>query len=375
MQKFSMSGSCHISSRPYTVYRWKAGCDARYKKTVICPEIARLKNVCQVCMLDLEYNLPVQVRDHALNLQTEILPISDAGKEFAINQLEAYSESDARSIKFSEGHENHLLMKLARTEPFYKRNQARVCSFFAKGSCNRGIECPYRHESSTNDEPSNYHDRYYGVNDPVAQKLLSLAANIPSLSPPSDPCVSTIFVGNITPSIRNEDVQEKFNKYGEIESIKMVYIKNCAYVTYSHRTSAEEAILNLGKRIVINAQPLTLRWSKPHALRTSKEKPSASMSLTGGQMFDEIKQSMGFMSGPQFFNASTYEENTGKLYRTMNPEQFGSHNYKEDRFPKSKAKLDGTLTISKDSLSQNAQFGKFQSLISIINVSNEKRKT
>ena len=33
----------------------------RYKKTVICQEVAKAKNVCQVCLLDLEYGLPVQV--------------------------------------------------------------------------------------------------------------------------------------------------------------------------------------------------------------------------------------------------------------------------------------------------------------------------
>ena len=36
MQKFPSGGTCHISRRPYTVFRWKAGSDARYKKTLKC---------------------------------------------------------------------------------------------------------------------------------------------------------------------------------------------------------------------------------------------------------------------------------------------------------------------------------------------------
>ena len=37
-----------------------------------------------------------------------------------------------------------LLMKLARTTPYYKRNRPHICSFWVKGECKRGEECPYR---------------------------------------------------------------------------------------------------------------------------------------------------------------------------------------------------------------------------------------
>lgn len=40
---------------------------------------------------------------------------------------------------------NPLLRKLARTQPYYNRNRAHICSFFVKGECNRGEECPYRY--------------------------------------------------------------------------------------------------------------------------------------------------------------------------------------------------------------------------------------
>ena len=35
-------------------------------------------------------------------------------------------------------------MKLARTTPYYKRNRPHICSFWVKGECTRGEECPYR---------------------------------------------------------------------------------------------------------------------------------------------------------------------------------------------------------------------------------------
>jgi pre-mRNA-splicing factor RBM22/SLT11 len=55
-----------------------------------------------------------------------------------------------------------MLASLARTTPYYKRNQARVCSFFVRGQCTRGAECPYRHEMPTSGPLSeqNIKDRY-----------------------------------------------------------------------------------------------------------------------------------------------------------------------------------------------------------------------
>jgi pre-mRNA-splicing factor RBM22/SLT11 len=38
-----------------------------------------------------------------------------------------------------------MLKGLARTDPFYKRNRPHICSFYVKGECNRGDECPFRY--------------------------------------------------------------------------------------------------------------------------------------------------------------------------------------------------------------------------------------
>lgn len=43
-----------------------------------------------------------------------------------------------------------MLLKLARTTPYYKRNRPHICSFWVKGECKRGEECPYRYEVSIN---------------------------------------------------------------------------------------------------------------------------------------------------------------------------------------------------------------------------------
>lgn len=47
-----------------------------------------------------------------------------------------------------------LLKRLARNDPNYKRNRPHICSFYAKGACNRGDACPFRHELPVENELS-----------------------------------------------------------------------------------------------------------------------------------------------------------------------------------------------------------------------------
>lgn len=81
-----------------------------------------------------------------------------------------------------------MLRQLARTDPYYKRNRPKICSFFVKGECTRGTECPYRHEKPVENDLShqNIQDRYHGRNDPVARKILGAHAESQGLKPPED---------------------------------------------------------------------------------------------------------------------------------------------------------------------------------------------
>jgi pre-mRNA-splicing factor RBM22/SLT11 len=37
-----------------------------------------------------------------------------------------------------------MLKQMARNDPYYKRNRPHICSFFVKGDCKRGTDCPFR---------------------------------------------------------------------------------------------------------------------------------------------------------------------------------------------------------------------------------------
>ncbi|KAE9138289.1 hypothetical protein PF007_g1466 [Phytophthora fragariae] len=144
-----------------------------------------MKNVCQTCVLDLQYHLPVQVRDAVLAKEegggAELavnVPESDANREWFSQQHSRMLEQEGAVSAYGKTSDsaNSALLRMARREPYYKRNRAHLCSFYARGECNRGDECPYLHEMPRDkDDPlakQNIKDRFYGKNDPVAAKML-----------------------------------------------------------------------------------------------------------------------------------------------------------------------------------------------------------
>ncbi|KAK5643086.1 hypothetical protein RI129_006931 [Pyrocoelia pectoralis] len=266
MTKEKYGKECKICARPFTVFRWCPGARMRFKKTEICQTCSKLKNVCQTCLLDLEYGLPIQVRDSALKMRDD-LPKSDVNKEYYIQNMErelARAESGA-VIGTRTGEPNDLLMRLARTAPYYKRNRPHVCSFWVKGECRRGEECPYRHEKPTDpDDPladQNIKDRYYGINDPVADKLLKRAAAMPALPPPEDKTITTLYIGNLG-TLNEQDIRDHFYQYGEIRSISLVPKQQCAFVQYTTRSAAENAAEKTFNKLILGGRRLTIKWGR-----------------------------------------------------------------------------------------------------------------
>merc|ERR1712137_683393 len=143
--KFTHGSKCHLTGKAFTVYRWKASFDSRYKKTVICKEIAISSNICQVCLLDINIGVPVGV-------------------------LKALKIKEVASTKnFIDGFKKNVI----------RRNDVRICSFFLSGSCSRGSLCPYRHEIPSDNYfiKQEYSSRFLGNNDPVSLRNLNKIAS------------------------------------------------------------------------------------------------------------------------------------------------------------------------------------------------------
>ncbi|ORY93302.1 hypothetical protein BCR43DRAFT_532351 [Syncephalastrum racemosum] len=273
-----------ICSRPFTVFRWLPGANMRYKKTEICQICAKLKNVCQTCVLDLQYGLPVQVRDQALSIKSEA-PTSGINRQYYAQNIAGRAE-DPQNVydpRKTAPESREILQKLARTEPYYKRNRAHICSFFVKGECTRGDDCPYRHEMPGEDQfHQDIKDRYHGSNDPVAQKMLTRTRNTRPLEPPEDKTITSLFVTNVEEDITDADLREYFGTYGDIKSVVVVHKSRCAFVNYATRVSAELAAEQISQTgLKIKDHKLKVVWGRPRPQGPKSDKKSSATAASG----------------------------------------------------------------------------------------------
>lgn len=68
-----------------------------------------------------------------------------------------------------------------------------------------------RHEKPTDpDDPladQNIKDRFYGMNDPVADKLINRYGSMPKLEPPEDRNITTLYVGGLGEKVGEKELR------------------------------------------------------------------------------------------------------------------------------------------------------------------------
>jgi len=276
MLKSPAAKECKICVRPFTNFRWKAGPKGRYKNTEVCQTCAKIKNVCQTCLLDLTYHLPVEVRDKFLGDKKIALPTQEANRNFLMEQVN--KNIDNLALPYEQLENNKDLEELARhrSKPYYKRNLPHICSFFVKGECNRGEECPYRHElppDNGNLADQNTRDRYHGRNDPVAHKILGNISENPRVKPPADTTISTLFMKGLPSDLTEEDLIGIFKTYGDVDHVKFLPGGKAALVSFAERSSCEKAIKELFGKLVIKSQGVQVMWARSEKTPEVSETP------------------------------------------------------------------------------------------------------
>ena len=134
----------------------------------------------------------------------------------------------------------------------------------------------------------NIKDRFYGTNDPVAEKLLSRAKAAPKLVVPTDQSITTLYIGNLGSNgelvVNEQDLRfvfvihvtldviealfsfrNHFYQFGEIRQIHVLHNKFCAFIDFLTREGAELAAERSFNLTIINGQKLSIRWGRPQA--------------------------------------------------------------------------------------------------------------
>ena len=188
---------CVISNRPCTVFRWSVG-PGKFRSTRVAYDVAAAKNICQVCMTDLAFGLPMAVRDAFLKSlganaaafraaaaaaaaaaggsaaagddvsdavrMLESTPTSQVGKDYQLALMEkrAFADPEAFAEKRSAAVDKAVRAVVQGAEFHAKRGGLvedvdgvvrtptlrlpRLCSDWLNGSCLklRAKQCPYR---------------------------------------------------------------------------------------------------------------------------------------------------------------------------------------------------------------------------------------
>lgn len=113
----------------------------------------------------------------------------------------------------------------------------------------------------------NIRDRYYGIKDPVANKMLARAADFSKPEPPADTSITTLWIGGLPDDTRPQTLQDKLYLYGEVTNIRVMEAKKCAFVTFGTREAAERAAEGLASSLVLGGQRCKVNWSKPREPR------------------------------------------------------------------------------------------------------------
>ncbi|KAJ1489383.1 hypothetical protein T484DRAFT_1937320 [Baffinella frigidus] len=274
---------CKVSGRIMTSFRWKPGAAARYKETVISPEVARAKGVCQCCLMDMEYNLPVGVRDALVasggGPDQKQLPETGVNQTYYYDQVAKASREDVEAAYGKMA--NDKLLRMSRAQPYYDRNLPKLCSFWLKGACSRVVQgdCPFRPCCGTFRFPE-----LAGSNPDGMRKLTEALERLGTVEVMRDKSADMEEIKEqMRASQRGSRDQNIRDRYHGTDDLTSKYIgkadkmdltppevvpaSNCAFVTYIERESAEAAAKKLAGVLSIKGARLKLMWGRPQKAR------------------------------------------------------------------------------------------------------------
>ncbi|KAK3943120.1 hypothetical protein QBC46DRAFT_378241 [Diplogelasinospora grovesii] len=304
MLKEDYGAECKMCTRPFTVFSWSAGRSVgRKRRTNICLTCARLKNACQCCIMDLQFGLPIAIRDKALEIVAPG-PQSDVNREYFAQQNErAIEEGRAGVEEYEKSNEKarELLRKLANSKPYFRKGrtvdeegniiqQPGGTSSGSAGGYGRGGSVatgagaggpgPIRTRDSRAAAAA-------GARPGGARRGQVLEHSGPPQPkdwlPPADPKIMSLFVTGVEDDLPEYKIRDFFKAFGKIKSLVVSHMSHCAFVNYETREAAEKAAAECKGRAVIAGCPLRVRWGQPKAIGEATNRQERGKLLRDGR--------------------------------------------------------------------------------------------
>ncbi len=315
MLKEDYGAECKLCTRPFTVFSWSAGRGhGRKKCTNICLTCARLKNACQCCIMDLQFGLPIIIRDKALELVSQG-PQSEINREyFAQNNELAIEEGRVGTEQFEKTDEKarELLRRLANSKPYFRKgreldqdgnpiSEGPSTSGSALGGnaaigAGMGGPGPIRSRDSRAAATAGARGGRGGGRGGARKGPIGLNAKPPGPEdylPPADRSIMSLFVTGIEDDLPEYKIRDFFKVFGKIKSLVVSHMTHCAFINYESREAAEKAAEECKGRAVIAGCPLRIRWSIPKAIGTMNKEERSEMLRDGRSAFPSARRAGG----------------------------------------------------------------------------------
>ncbi|KAK4136879.1 hypothetical protein BT67DRAFT_374278 [Trichocladium antarcticum] len=294
MLKEDHGAECKLCTRPFTIFSWSGDGRAhgRKRRTNICLTCARLKNACQCCIMDLQFGLPIVIRDKALELIAPG-PQSEINREyFAQNNERAIEEGRAGVEEYEKSDEKarELLRRLAQSKPYFRKGRELDHEGNAVGGGNPAVGAGLGGAGPIRTRDSRAAAAVGARPGGGGPRKGPLGANAPPPGPrdwipPNDRNIMSLFVTGIEDDLPEFKIRDFFKVFGKIKSLVVSHMTHCAFVNFETRDGAERAAAECKGRAVIAGCPLRVRWSVPKAIGTMNKDERTEMLRDGRSAF------------------------------------------------------------------------------------------
>lgn len=252
---------CRFCTRPFATLRWSGDTTVgKMRKTVICDTCARARNCCQACSADIDFQIPLELRDAAIKL---------AGLE---NPWSVENTSKNREVRANIGNKLEKTLREGEKKSADEKKE-QILAILVKLAEKLGSHAP--------SNPSVHKERSSGNS-----KELTLAiANLPfggTLSFPKDETATSFFVFGFSAEMPQYKLQEFFEQHGQVESVKIIHRARCGYVMYQNRALAEKCASyiseyglssnpNTAGLVLVDNQPIRISWGNSQKIGKNNE--------------------------------------------------------------------------------------------------------
>ncbi|KAK6464986.1 Pre-mRNA-splicing factor SLT11 [Scheffersomyces coipomensis] len=268
MTKHTNAAECKLCTRPFTVFRWNnKTASRRTGKTTICYTCARTKNCCQSCMLDINYHIPIEIRDTALRM---------AGLDSSKGLLTASKVNQETKALMADKNEQTLRNSDLVGEDDVNQEKAREILYKLADKLKNATKTAPKNPKTTNTEES----------AKLSKDISKLISKLPfggNINPDTNPTLTSFFLFGFNSDLPIYAVTNYATKFGKVKSLTILHNAKCGYLTFTTRQAAENFAsdinsngLNTNKStaglVVLEGKyPIRVSWGKVQPLGTSND--------------------------------------------------------------------------------------------------------